>query len=202
MSASPAKLSIQPVLRVYYDTASGQGSAATTSYTEGLSYFRVGTRGGYGPDLTYMLQFEARDFVRDRGNLTLRYCVLQWQATPSATLELGQTDEPFGLESYTQVRNLTFLERGLPFAFAPFYHTGVSWRQRVGAFAWHAGVFGNTLGAGPGDDGPAAASASRMIPRSPVSLPATSGVPSRAANTPRTPSASAAALNRNFPLCA
>ena len=152
-AAAPAKFNVQPILRAYYDVASSRGSPATDNYTEGLSYFRFGARGGYGPDLTYMLQFEGRDFVRDRGNLALRYCVLQWQATKSATLELGQTDEPFGLESYTQVRNLTFLERGLPFAFTPFYHTGASWRQRMGAFSWHAGVFGDTLGAGPNDDG-------------------------------------------------
>ncbi len=152
-TAAPAKFRIQPILRVYYDTVSSHGSPAVTDHTEGLSYFRFGARGSYGPDLTYMLQFEGRDFVRNRGNLALRYCVLQWQASKTSTLEVGQTDEPFGLESYTSVRSLTFLERGLPFTLAQFYHAGVSWRQRVGAFAWHAGVFGDTLGAGPNDEG-------------------------------------------------
>lgn len=67
-SPAPANFRIQPILRAYYDTVSSRGSAAVTDYSEGLSYFRFGARGGYGPRLTYMLQFEGRDFVRARGN--------------------------------------------------------------------------------------------------------------------------------------
>lgn len=40
-------------------------------------------------------------------------------------VRFGQYRQPFGLDGLTSVKELTFLERGLPFAFLPFRQTGV-----------------------------------------------------------------------------
>lgn len=43
----------------------------------------------------------------------------------TANLRIGQWKQPFGMEEVTSVKELTFLERGLPFIFTPFRRIGM-----------------------------------------------------------------------------
>jgi phosphate-selective porin OprO/OprP len=47
------------------------------------------------------------------------------QETPYGTIRVGQYRQPFSMDAMTSVRDLTFFERALPFAFLPFRQTGV-----------------------------------------------------------------------------
>ncbi len=61
-------------------------------------------------------------------------------------LRVGHFFEPFSLNKLTPGTRLTFLERALPVALAPFRNTGVMLHDdfRGGRFGYAAGVFGNS----------------------------------------------------------
>jgi phosphate-selective porin OprO/OprP len=60
-------------------------------------------------------------------------------------LTLGQQDEPFSLEEMTSSRRMTFLERGLPNAFAPGTDFGLAVRTHGNKWSGAAGVFAGDL---------------------------------------------------------
>ena len=70
-------------------------------------------------------------------------------------LRIGQWRQPFGMDELTSVKELTFLERGLPFAMAPFRQIGIgihdSNKQNgttwaVSAFRYPTDSFGGNIG--------------------------------------------------------
>jgi len=70
-------------------------------------------------------------------------------------LRVGQFRHPIGMEGLTSVKELTFLERGLPFAFLPFRQIGLmahdvaedeSATWSVSAFRFPTDVFGGNVG--------------------------------------------------------
>ncbi len=70
-------------------------------------------------------------------------------------LRIGQWRQPFGMDELTSVKELTFLERGLPFALAPFRQIGIgihdSYEQTgttwaVSAFRYPTDPFGGNIG--------------------------------------------------------
>lgn len=73
----------------------------------------------------------------------------------SSKLRIGQFRQPFGMDGLTSVKELTFLERGLPFAFLPFRQIGAmlhghgkeelaTWA--VAGFRFPTDVFGGNVG--------------------------------------------------------
>lgn len=60
-------------------------------------------------------------------------------------LTLGQQDEPFSLEEMTSGRRITFMERGLPNAFAPGSNFGLAVRTHGNWWAGSAGIFAGDL---------------------------------------------------------
>lgn len=75
-------------------------------------------------------------------------------------LRVGHLKEPFSLEMITSSNHLTFLERALPNAFVPAFHTGVMLHDslRGGQWTYGVGLFANSDAGGAasvesGDDG-------------------------------------------------
>jgi phosphate-selective porin OprO/OprP len=82
---------------------------------------RLGFAGTFLERYEFKLEF---DFAT--GDAVLRDGYVGIQEIPVlGSLRVGHMKEPFGLEQLTSARFTTFLERGLPDAFAPSYNTGV-----------------------------------------------------------------------------
>lgn len=94
-------------------------------------------------------EFKAQyDFAGGRASFKDVY--LGWTDLPVVgTVRVGNQKEPFSLEELVSSNDITFLERGLPNAFAPSRHAGIQAQNTVlGERAtWAAGVFRNTDGA-------------------------------------------------------
>jgi phosphate-selective porin OprO/OprP len=74
------------------------------------------------------------------------------------TFRLGQWRQPWGMDELTSVRELTFLERGLPFAFAPFRQIGLGIMNHdpTESITWAASLIRfptNVFGSNIGDNG-------------------------------------------------
>ncbi len=73
-------------------------------------------------------------------------------------LRIGQWRQPFGMDGQTSVKELTFLERGLPFAFLPFRQIGLGFQNHSAdeSVTWAASVFRfptDAFGGNVGDNG-------------------------------------------------
>jgi len=73
-------------------------------------------------------------------------------------LRIGQWRQPFGMDGQTSVKELTFLERGLPFAFLPFRQIGLGFQQHSQdeSVTWAGSVFRfptDAFGGNVGDNG-------------------------------------------------
>lgn len=73
----------------------------------------------------------------------------------STNLRIGQFRQPFGMDGLTSVKEMTFLERGLPFAFLPFRQIGAMWygnskdelaTYAVSGFRFPTDTFGGNVG--------------------------------------------------------
>lgn len=73
-------------------------------------------------------------------------------------VRVGQWRQPFCMDAMTSVKELTFLERALPFAFAPFRQTGIGFYQNSDdeTLTWAASAFrfpADFYGGNTGDSG-------------------------------------------------
>ena len=83
---------------------------------------RLSAQGDLTADVAFMIEF---DFAFP-GRPSFMDVYLDLKQFPRlGTLRVGQWRQPFGMDGQTSVRELTFLERGLPFAFLPFRQIGV-----------------------------------------------------------------------------
>ena len=82
---------------------------------------RLAAVGKVAPNASYMLEM---DFAFP-GRPSFMDVWGELSDTPFHNVRFGQYRQPFGLDGLTSVKELTFLERGLPFAFLPFRQTGV-----------------------------------------------------------------------------
>lgn len=80
------------------------------------------------------------------------------QLSRLGNLRIGQWRQPFGMDGQTSVKELTFLERELPFAFLPFRQIGVGFRNHTvdESATWALSLFRfptDTFGGNVGDNG-------------------------------------------------
>lgn len=87
---------------------------------------RLHARGDLADDVSFMLEF---DFgLVGRPNFMDTY--VQFDDVPGlGAVRLGHWVQPFGLCAATSVRELLFLERGLPFIFMPFRQVGAGFKN-------------------------------------------------------------------------
>jgi phosphate-selective porin OprO/OprP len=83
---------------------------------------------------------------------------LDIRETPLGTFRFGQWRQPLGMDGLTSVKDLTFLERALPFAFLPFRQIGfgVFDHSRDETITWAASVYRfptDAFGGNVGDNG-------------------------------------------------
>ncbi|QDU59842.1 Porin O precursor [Planctomycetes bacterium Pan216] len=83
---------------------------------------RVAAYGSIVEHLSYILEM---DFAL-AGRPSFVDAFAEWDSIPLlGTVRVGRWRQPFGLESLSSIRGITFLERGEPIALAPFRRTGV-----------------------------------------------------------------------------
>ena len=113
---------------------------------------RLAAAGDVADNTGYLVEF---DFAFP-GRPSFMDVWLELRDTPWLNnLKIGQFRQPVGLDGLTSVRELTFIERGLPFAFLPFRQIGVmsstadeergiTWA--LSGFRFPTTVFGNQAG--------------------------------------------------------
>jgi phosphate-selective porin OprO/OprP len=116
---------------------------------------RLSASGDVAENINYFVEF---DFgFPGRPNFTDIYMDVESQCGPGR-LRLGQWRQPMGMDAMTSVKDLTFLERALPFAFVPFRQIGVGKYygsdDGISTFAVSAMRFPtDTFGGNVGDNG-------------------------------------------------
>lgn len=112
---------------------------------------RLNAHGDVANNIGYMIEF---DFSFP-GRPSFMDVYLDVRDTSVGTFRFGQWRHPFGMDGQTSVKELTFLERGLPFAFLPFRQTGLgvfdhsandmaTWA--FSAFRYPTDAFGGSVG--------------------------------------------------------
>jgi len=113
---------------------------------------RLNAHGDAWDNIGYMMEF---DFAfPGRPNFMDVYVDIR-QLPVLGNLRIGQWRQPFGMDGQTSVKDLTFLERGLPFAFLPFRQVGIGFFDHsrderitwaVSAFRFPTDAFGGNVG--------------------------------------------------------
>lgn len=96
--------------------------------------------------------FYSSQFEFGGGTFAFQDSAIGYRGIPwLGTFQVGHFKEPFSLEEMTSDKYITFMERGLPNAFSPSYHTGFQVSDEVldGRATWAAGSFSDT-GTGSG----------------------------------------------------
>jgi phosphate-selective porin OprO/OprP len=81
------------------------------------------------------------------GRPSFRDAYVEYRDLPGiGTIRLGESRQPFGMDSQTPASDLLFLERSLAFALAPFRQTGLGFRNKNEdeTVTWHGAAFGYT----------------------------------------------------------
>ncbi len=73
--------------------------------------------------------------------VSLKDFYLGYQGFEPVKITVGNQKEPFSLEELTSSKYITFMERGLPNAFAPGRNTGISVDSNADKWGLHAGYF-------------------------------------------------------------
>lgn len=115
---------------------------------------RLAAKGDVADNVSYMIEF---DFAFP-GRPSFMDVWLDISDLPIGHFRVGQWRQPFCMDALTSVRELTFFERALPFAFVPFRQTGIGFYDTaldehmtwaVSGYRFPTNVFGNVFG----DDG-------------------------------------------------
>jgi len=88
--------------------------------------------------------FTAVDFAK-KDKAGVRGMYLDYKGWKDYAIRFGQFQEPFSLEGMNSSNTITFMERGLPYVFAPDYHLGVSLSHFGEWWQASSGVFGNSI---------------------------------------------------------
>jgi len=116
---------------------------------------RLNTHGDAWENVGYMVEF---DFAFS-GRPSFMDVYMELRDLPLlGAVRIGQWRQPFGMDGQTSVKELTFLERGLPFAFLPFRQIGLGFHNHSQDenMTWAASMFRfptDTFGGNVGDNG-------------------------------------------------
>ncbi len=115
---------------------------------------RLNAHGDVWTNVGYMIEF---DFAFP-GRPSFMDVFLDLKDTAFGTIRVGQWRQPIGMDGLTSVKELTFLERSLPFAFLPFRQIGAGFFDRSNdeSTAWAVSVFRyptDVYGSNVGDNG-------------------------------------------------
>lgn len=130
------------------DVADYDADKAALSSGSELRRSRLSVEGTFLSDWQYRIEYEFS------GTTGVTDAYVTYTAHKPFVVTLGQFKQPFGMEAVTADKNLTFMERGLPFAFviarAPGIGVGTSGRN----WSVNGGLFGEPVGnAQAGADG-------------------------------------------------
>jgi phosphate-selective porin OprO/OprP len=113
-----------------------------------LRDLRFDLEGRLYADFIYEISVDFADGEADVKDAWFAYdAVYPWHFT------VGHFKEPFSLEEMTSKRNLTFMERALPNAFAPGRHMGIGTHWSGSQLTFAAGLFGDDYNDDTDDEG-------------------------------------------------
>ena len=138
-----------------YQDAVNRATLGDIQNGAGFRRARLNAHGDAWQDVGYMIEF---DFTfLNRFNIMDIYLDLRNQPGFNR-LRIGHWRQPFGMDGLTSVKELTFLERALPFAFFPFRQTGIGFQNHsadesatwaLSGYRFQVDPFGSSVG----DDG-------------------------------------------------
>ncbi|EEF79304.1 OprO/OprP family phosphate-selective porin [Methylophaga thiooxydans] len=136
--------------RVQADAAAYGGEPDMGDGTE-IRRARLYIQGTMYHDWGYKLQY---DFV-DTGSAGIKDAYLSYTGFDNLELKAGNFKDPFSLQEQTSSKFISFMERGLPSAFAAGRHIGVMASTRHQHWTLAGGLFGDTVSAkgGAEDEG-------------------------------------------------
>jgi phosphate-selective porin OprO/OprP len=165
VTAAPAEKSVYPNARLtgFFQVDAGwfnQDAASIAQFQDiqddrGFRRARLAAVGDVAESTSYMMEF---DFAFPGRPSFMDVWLEQHDLPLVGNMRIGQFRTYFGMTEMTSARELTFLERPLPAAFAPFRQTGIAFHDTYGdgAGTWGIGGFGfptDFYGGSLGDDG-------------------------------------------------
>lgn len=120
-------------------------SGTTPELEDGTEFraARLFAEGTLFEKINYKAEF---DFTDGTDSPDFKDVFMALKETPAGEIKVGHFKEPFGLEQLTSARFITFMERGLPTAFAPDRNNGAQFSDHNGnkTITWAAGAFKTT----------------------------------------------------------
>lgn len=133
--------------RVQADAAAYGGEPDMGDGTE-IRRARLYLQGTMYNDWGYKLQY---DFV-DTGSAGIKDAYLSYTGFDNLELKAGNFKDPFSLQEQTSSKFISFMERGLPSAFAAGRHIGVMASTSHQHWTLAGGLFGDTVSTKGGED--------------------------------------------------
>jgi phosphate-selective porin OprO and OprP len=147
-STTPAPPTFQIGTLQQLDVAGYADDQAALSDGSELRRSRLSVGGTFLTDWQYRVEYE----FSGTGGVTDAYAT--WNGRKPLTVTVGQFKQPFGLEATASDKTLTFMERGLPFAFVITRAPGVAVGRSGANWSLNGGLFGEPVGnAQAGNDG-------------------------------------------------
>ena len=120
---------------------------------------RISTSGVVAKDWQYRFEYEFS------GTAGVTDAYVAYNAFKPVIVTVGQFKQPIGMDALASDKNLTFMERGLPFAFIPPRAPGLMLGTSGYNWSLNGGVFGEPVGnASSGDEGFGLASRATFAP--------------------------------------
>lgn len=133
--------------RVQADAAAYGGQPDMGDGTE-IRRARLYLQGTMYKDWGYKLQY---DFI-DTGSAGIKDAYLTYTGFDNLELKAGNFKDPFSLQEQTSSKFISFMERGLPSAFAAGRHIGVMASTAHKHWTLAGGLFGDTVSSKGGED--------------------------------------------------
>ena len=134
------------------DAAGYQDDKAELSDGTELRRSRLSLAGTFLSDWQYRVEYEFS------GTTGITDAYVSYNARKPFSMTIGQFKQPFGMEASASDKNLTFMERGLPFAFLVARAPGIALGSSGANWSLNGGLFGEPVGnAQAGNDGYGAA---------------------------------------------
>lgn len=130
------------------DVAEYDEDGAALANGSELRRSRLAVAGVFLKDWQYKVEYEFS------GTTSITDAYVAYTALKPVTITLGQFKQPFGMEALAADKNVTFMERGLPFAFVTTRAPGAMVGTSGANWSVNGGFFGEPVGnAQAGDEG-------------------------------------------------